>query len=192
MYIKKYERIIKNCPACNKEFIAKKDHPNEQKSCSVRCSNYVCPRVFTEDSKARCARYRVQKKYNVTCSNATCKKSFTSFDSKAKFCSKICCEIIINLTKSELFNNRKNWQSARSSIQNLARKIFLKNKEYKCYVCSYDKHVEICHIKSVSSFDDSSFIYEINDQSNLIGLCPNHHWEFDNGILLIESLTRGE
>ena len=32
-------------------------------------------------------------------------------------------------------------------------------------------------------FDDNNTIAEINDISNLIGLCPNHHWEYDNGLL---------
>jgi predicted restriction endonuclease len=52
-----------------------------------------------------------------------------------------------------------------------------------CQFCGYDKHVEVCHIKSISSFDLSTTIREINDLSNLIYLCPNCHWELDKGIL---------
>lgn len=37
--------------------------------------------------------------------------------------------------------------------------------------------------KAVSDFDDSVTIREIDSIDNLIGLCPNHHWEYDNGIL---------
>ena len=55
------------------------------------------------------------------------------------------------------------------------------NGEKKCKVCGYKNHVEVCHIKSVSSFGDNDLITEINSFNNLIGLCPNHHWEFDNG-----------
>ena len=89
-------------------------------------------------------------------------------------------------TKKELFGNRKNWQSARSTIQKIARKIFKEhNNEFKCLICGYDKHVEIAHIKPVSEFDDNSIISEINDINNLIALCPNHHWEYDNGFLKI-------
>jgi predicted restriction endonuclease len=50
-----------------------------------------------------------------------------------------------------------------------------------CEVCGYNTHVEVCHIKSVSSFSDDTLITEINSIDNLVGLCPNHHWEFDNG-----------
>lgn len=89
-------------------------------------------------------------------------------------------------TKKELFSNRKNWQSARSSIQKMARNVFFSNnKEPKCCVCGYDKHVEVAHIKPVSDFTDETLIKEINSIDNLIGLCPNHHWEYDNGILKI-------
>lgn len=34
--------------------------------------------------------------------------------------------------------------------------------------------------KATSDFDDDVLIKEINNINNLIGLCPNHHWEFDN------------
>lgn len=82
-----------------------------------------------------------------------------------------------NRTKGELFASRKTWQSARSTIRRDAEKRF---SPKKCAICGYDKHVEICHIKSVSSFSDDTPISEINSLGNLIGLCPNCHWEFDN------------
>ena len=61
-----------------------------------------------------------------------------------------------------------------------------------CQKCSYDKHVELCHIKPINSFDDSATVGEINDPKNLLVLCPNHHWEFDNGILKLEEIGRRE
>lgn len=91
-----------------------------------------------------------------------------------------------NKTKGELFKNRKNWQSARSAIQKNARKIFFDNtKKYECAICGYTNHVEVAHIKAVSEFDDGDTIEIINSIDNLIALCPNHHWEYDNGILKI-------
>lgn len=59
------------------------------------------------------------------------------------------------------------------------------NKFDKCAVCEYTNHVEVAHIKAVSSFPDTATIREVNDPSNLVGLCPNHHWEFDNGLLTL-------
>lgn len=87
-------------------------------------------------------------------------------------------------TKGELFANRRNWQSARSTIRRDAQEVFNKsNKPKQCEICGYNKHIEIAHIKAVADFDDNTLISEINDISNLIALCPNHHWEYDNGIL---------
>ena len=87
-------------------------------------------------------------------------------------------------TKTELFNERKNWQSARSTIRKHACVVY-NNIHFglKCNICGYDKHVEIAHIKSVSEFSGDT---KINDINNLISLCPNHHWEFDNGVLDIK------
>jgi len=91
---------------------------------------------------------------------------------------------ISDLTKGELFNHRKNWQSARSAIQKDARKVYFEsNTTPSCAICGYSNHVEVAHIKSVSEFNVSTPIVVINLLSNLIGLCPNHHWEYDNGFL---------
>ena len=93
-------------------------------------------------------------------------------------------ESILDKTKGELFSSRKNWQSARSAIRKLAEAAFKEsNPSPKCAICGYHHHVEVAHIKAVSEFEDSATIREINSIDNLIGLCPNHHWEYDNGIL---------
>lgn len=96
---------------------------------------------------------------------------------------------IINKTKDELFNTRKNWQSARSDIRDHAQKTLINaGIEQKCIICGYDKHIEVAHIKAVSDFDGSATIAEINDLYNLVPLCPNHHWEFDHNCLSKEDL----
>lgn len=52
-----------------------------------------------------------------------------------------------------------------------------------CFNCGYSLHVELAHIKSISTFDDSAKLSEVNDVANVIPLCPNCHWEFDSGKL---------
>lgn len=49
-----------------------------------------------------------------------------------------------------------------------------------CEKCGYDKHIEVCHKRPIKEFDDTHTIKEINDINNLIGLCPNCHWEMDH------------
>ena len=91
-------------------------------------------------------------------------------------------------TKSDIFSECKNWQSARSGIRKHACNVFKKSGvPRKCFVCGYALYIEIAHIKSVSSFDGDALLKEINDISNLVALCPNHHWEFDNGILKLRA-----
>jgi len=107
-----------------------------------------------------------------------------------KFCKSCLLEVYGNIKgtglierrqKGELFLKRTNWQSARSAIQKHARKIFISsNVPQKCLICGYEKHVEVCHIRGVMEFPDDTTVAEINSLKNLVGLCPNHHWEFDN------------
>ena len=96
-------------------------------------------------------------------------------------------EELLNKTKGELFSERKNWQSARTAIRKNAVEIyFANNVEHKCAVCGYNKHIEVAHIKAVADFEENTKIKEINSITNLIGLCPNHHWEYDHGLLRLK------
>ena len=53
----------------------------------------------------------------------------------------------------------------------------------ECKFCGYDTHVELCHIKSISSFGLDSLVRDVNAVDNLCWLCRNHHWELENGVL---------
>lgn len=58
----------------------------------------------------------------------------------------------------------------------------------KCQVCSYNKHVELAHLKAVSQFDKKSLLKEVNNKDNILVLCPNCHYEYDNGLLSLEDI----
>ncbi len=118
---------------------------------------------------------------------------------KSKYNFKLCIDcrninmlkksILLNTSKQDLFNKRKNWQSARSTIVHNARAIFIRSgRELHCHICNYSKHVEIAHIKPVASFLGTSLIGEINSLTNLVPLCRNHHWEQENNLLDISLL----
>lgn len=69
-------------------------------------------------------------------------------------------------------------------VRSAARTIYKNSKKPKCCVlCGYHRHYEVCHIKAISAFSADTPISEINSLMNLIALCPNHHWELDNGVL---------
>lgn len=50
--------------------------------------------------------------------------------------------------------------------------------------------MEICHIKPISEFSDDTLIAIINHPDNIVILCPNCHWEFDNGLLKIDKNSK--
>lgn len=49
-----------------------------------------------------------------------------------------------------------------------------------CASCGYDRHIEIAHRKPISSFPRDTLVSVVNSPDNLLPLCPNCHWEFDN------------
>jgi hypothetical protein len=100
--------------------------------------------------------------------------------------------LYFELTKEELENKHGgtyfNW---RASISKNARKTFNNSGLCKkCIVCGYDNHVDIAHIVPVSEFDKSAKLSEINGMINLVPLCPNHHWEFDSGLITREEIIK--
>lgn len=120
-----------------------------------------------------------------------CNLQFNPLTKKRKVCAS--CKATRNttpyvslstITKGELFTKRKNYQSARSSIRLMAVKTYkFHNKLLQCKICKYTTFVEICHIKPVNEFPYSATLLEINHIDNLVALCPNHHVEFDSGLL---------
>ena len=115
---------------------------------------------------------------------------------RSKFCSDKCrgmaaIEGLGRRTKGELFSSRKNWQAARSAIRQHAERVFeLYELPKNCAKCGYSVHTEIAHAKAVSKFPPSATIREINDPGNLVALCRNHHWEFDNGVLALSTADK--
>ncbi len=70
------------------------------------------------------------------------------------------------------------WAFVRSANRQWNRK-----KAKGCVVCGYEKHIELAHIRAISSFPMTATLSEVNSPSNVTALCPNHHWEFDHGLL---------
>jgi 5-methylcytosine-specific restriction endonuclease McrA len=78
-------------------------------------------------------------------------------------------------------------------VRNAARRVYaFSGKPRVCQKCGYGKHIEICHIIGISTFPDETPISEINRPENLVALCPNCHWELDNGLLTVKEIFRDE
>lgn len=65
-------------------------------------------------------------------------------------------------------------------VRNFARSWLRHLTLRPCQACGYDKHVELAHIKPVSGYPDTALLSEVNSPENVIPLCRNCHWEFDN------------
>ncbi len=85
-----------------------------------------------------------------------------------------------HITLGEAIYHRHHVSSAYALVRTRARAIARKLGWHCCSKCPYDKHVEIAHIIPIGDFPLDTPISVINDVANLMPLCPNCHWEFDN------------
>lgn len=166
MRAKREKPIEVQCLKCGTTFLKKvseiRNSPNHfcSRSCSTSYNNTVAAK------RAGAGR---------------CKQCDTSISTKYVYC--IDCRgsrLLANKTIAEVIC-RSNKASRYCRIREHARKLY--QHITTCEVCSYEKHVEICHIKPLSSYDMTALVSEVNDRNNIAVLCPNCHWELDNSLL---------
>ena len=127
------------------------------KSSCKECDNSSKEYKKYKYNKCECGNKKLKK--STRCQDCRCEKNITLGDVKKKY-----------------------GEGKRASLYSLVRLRARACSKHltSCSKCGYDKHVEICHIKSISSFSDETLLNTINHESNLIALCPNCHWELDN------------
>lgn len=159
-----------HCKTCGCEFnkltYAVKKSPNHycSRSCSAKMNNKLTPKRKKEGLCRGC-------KIEINSAYTWCDECWKHRKSKRS---------VSNKTKLELTikdGGGNKYRKIRHHAHIIANKTGLINKPCRC---GYSKHVEICHIKSIESFPDDALASEINHIDNLIQLCPNCHWEFDN------------
>jgi hypothetical protein len=64
-----------------------------------------------------------------------------------------------------------------------ARRRYYVARPYRCVCCGYERHIDVCHKRAVATFPPNTALDIVNSLDNLVGLCPNCHWEFDHGLL---------
>jgi hypothetical protein len=158
------------CLKCNNDLLK-----YQKKFCSRSCAGTYNGAAFPKRSK--------DKEKRPTCRNCTNKVAHSG--------ATYCRECINNkvhyhgagpVDKQTIeFASRRGGANRYDSIRSHARGVF---KELLanpcCEKCSYNKHVELCHIKPISSFPKDTLVAEVNHRSNVMFLCPNCHWEFDH------------
>ncbi len=162
---------MNTCIYCKKE-------TNNPKYCSLSCSAKSTNKLYPK---------RKTKKLCIICNKPVlnyrtprCKEHQEEY-LQTKF------DYIKELTLKDYWDKKSlsglHQSSKNVHIRALARSNFKHLIKKPCANCGYDKHVELCHIKPIREFDESSKIKDVNSNENLIQLCPNCHWEFDNSLL---------
>lgn len=168
-----YKTVYKtdiSCLQCNANF--KPDTP-KRKFCSQSCFAIW---MNAHPTGKMLAKRRKKTKKCLNCDNL--------IYSNQKYCSSDCRVRAIKVDEGTTLvemTDKRSYQK-HSRIRNLARaKYRSSNKSKACAVCNYSIHYEVCHIKAIKDYEPTATIGQINDLDNLIALCPNHHWELDNG-----------
>lgn len=143
------------------------DRPYCSRSCATSYNNRVNPKRKLEGSCLVCKTPIKKDKRVSTCTN--CRKPKIDYRL-----------LTVGEYRNLLSVKGKHPSWANAHVRNFARSWNKKLRSMPCEVCSYSVHVELAHIKPVSSYPDDATLGEINHPSNLRVLCPNHHWEFDN------------
>jgi hypothetical protein len=147
------------CLSCSKET---KNPKFCSKSCSATYTNSTHPR------RKRIARLCVDCKQIV--------------EGRRKRCELHAKSNVLNKTLEELRRGRTAHRFS-TIVRSYSREIYRKSDKPKyCVKCKYSKGYEVAHIKSISSFENTATVGEVNDIENLIALCRNCHWEFDRGM----------
>jgi hypothetical protein len=161
------------CCQCQKEF-QRPINSYRSKSGKQFCSS-SCSATFTNKTAIKRPRKMVCKK---------CPKPILSGYIYCENCY-IAKHRLANKTLLEAIGSR-NDANKYTGIRGNARKIFKDSAiPLCCLVCGYTNHVEISHKRGIASFPLETLVSEVNSIDNLMPLCPNHHWEFDNGFLML-------
>ena len=198
----------KICIKCSKEFLVNIKVGGKRIKCGNRASCYECVPYITLSEKIKKAQTGI---YNCSSSCAAKinnknfkKRTFTNkcghdgCETYISIGSSYCKKCFIKITKIKdigentlgLHYLRGKGSNRHAGIRDHARRVYKKSGEPKCcYVCGYSIYIEICHIKSISSFPMETLIQDVNDIKNLVALCPNHHKELDKGLIKLEKYS---
>lgn len=191
--------MLVNCKNCGKEF---NKLPSQIKKTKNHFCNRSCSATFNNKGKQKNPpKERICK----NCKNIYFYKRKTN---TLSFCKNCLDECGIDLSKGN-FHNLKTEQIKNLTLKDYREKLSVKGKhkswlnvhvrmnnrswnrqllKSNCQKCNYSKHVELCHIKPITSFHEETKIKEINDPNNILVLCRNCHWEFDNDFLDLQDI----
>jgi hypothetical protein len=177
------------CKHCEK-IIEVKDTENPSETKRRKFCNRSCSASFNNTGKTK----------NVLGTNGTAKE-----DIKSKVCPQcggpkvgkadICKECHVKNTHVAFktlgyyIEDEQYLTSKCQAIRSDARRVIESStREKMCVLCKnhdFDSILEVHHVKGILEFTKESFIYQINDEDNLIWVCPNHHAMIEKKLIKI-------
>ena len=176
-------KVITNCKTCNKEITKTKKEIEDSKSGFVFCSKSCSAKTTNLTSKPK---YPIKN-----CLNCLVDYRPTR-DKDSGTCSQFC--LMEHGMKSRKLSDvvKRTHSNKYDGVRNNARLYSKYHYLPKCALCSYDKHFEVCHVKALTDFNNNESLFEVNNKTNLIHLCPNCHWEFDHNLIPIEVIIEAQ
>ena len=162
------------------------DHKNKKKPL-VKCENCGKETKNPKFCTIACAA-RMIGDTRLTNKCEKCKKPISNSRKYCKDCFKQLRDDLANRTIQEVLYDKGHRCNSFGKVRFNSRFTGLKLGFKKCAICGYDKHIEVAHKKSVSSFPLDTPISIVNHPDNLFPLCPNCHWEFDHGLIKIDEI----
>lgn len=137
------------------------------RSCAAKLNNTINPKRKLQNTCVDCGK-------PITRSRTRCKEDYLLWlkNNQAK-----------DMTLQEAIYWKHHKSSAFALVRSRARASEKMKKIKSCEICGYSKHVQACHKKPISSFSLNTKISIINENDNIMCLCPNCHWEYDHGLL---------
>lgn len=171
-------------------------------SVSVICEN--CGKKFNKNSwdisksptnycSRSCSASSNNLKRNYKKKSYSCKHCGAKTENRKTRCGK-CPDTLSAEEKSkiesikDIIYTKHHRSSAFALIRSRARSVVKKLGQCSCQRCGYNEHIEVCHIKPISDFDENEKVSIVNDPDNLLVLCRNCHWEFDHRHFVISDL----
>lgn len=193
-WYKKECHVTVSCKNCGKEFDILRGEYNKNETKNFFCS-HSCSASFNNKNRTIVRKHKDNRKKtnnneHDNCPICGCRKMRTS-------------ELCRNCRNKEKRNNIKKktlryfteGKTHLTTVCNEIRKDAKRTIEESCKekVCAYchnheyDDILEVHHIKGILKFDKDATISEINDVSNLVWLCPNHHRMLELGLIELKT-----
>jgi len=191
-WYKENSYINVQCEECGKEIRISKGDYNKSETKHFFCS-HSCSATYNNKKRKNAAS---------DCPNENHKHGYNKCPicGKLKFrTSELCSDCrnknkrlnIKNRTLGSYVDGKKYLATKCGDIRRDARRTIEESKKEKvcayCHNHEFDDILEVHHIKGILDFERTTKIKEINDENNLVWLCPNHHKMLELGLIKLQS-----